>query len=98
MTGDPVGDILLVFRHQFFKEVLVELAEEVLLQLDLLALPLLMILAEMLPVTQLIGPVGLCSVGAAGTNKETLQEAQSIRTGVVRDVIRDPLNNLKQFL
>ena len=73
MASDPVGDILLVFRHQFLKEVLVELAEEVLLQLDLLALPLLVILAEMLPATQLIGPVGLGPVGAAGADKETLQ-------------------------
>ena len=57
-----------------------------------------MVLSKVLAMAQLIGPVGLCSVGAAGTNKETLQEAQSIGTGVVGDVIRDPLNNLKQFL
>ena len=100
MTSDPIGDILLVFRHQLFKEVLVELAEEVLLHLDLLALPLLVILAEMLPVAQLVCPVGLSSVGAAGANKETLQEAESIGTGVVRNVICDLLDilNIEEFM
>ena len=94
MTSDPVGNILLVLRHQLFEEVLVELAEEVFLQLDLLALSLLVILAEMLAVTQLVCPVRLGSVSAAGAHKQTLEEAESVRTLIVRNVIRGLWNNL----
>ena len=65
MTSDPVGHILLVLCYQLIEEVLVELAEEVLLQLDLLAVPLLVILTEMFPMTQLVCPVRLSSVSAA---------------------------------
>ena len=94
MTCDPVGHILLVLRHQLFEEVLVELAEEVLLHLDLLALPLLVILAEMFAVTKLVCPVRLSPVRAAGANKQRLQEAERIGTRIVRNVIRGLLNNL----
>lgn len=94
MAGDPVGDILLVLRHQLLEEVLVELAEEVFLQLDLLALSLLVILSEMLAVTQLVCPVRLGSVSAAGAHKQTLEKAESVRTLIVRNVIRGLWNNL----
>ncbi len=94
MTSDPVGHILLVLRDQLFEQVLVELAEEVLLHLDLLALPLLVILAEMLAVTKLVCPVGLGPVRTAGASKQRLKEAERIGTRIVRNVIRGLLNNL----
>ena len=96
MTSDPVGHILLVLRDQLFEEVLVELAEEVLLHLDLLALPLLVILAEVLAVTKLVCPVGLGSVRAAGARKQGLQEAERIGTHIVRNVIGGLWNDLSK--
>ena len=94
MTSDPVCHILLVLRDQLFEQVLVELAEEVLLHLDLLALPLLVILAEMLAVAKLVCPVRLGPVRTAGARKQRLQEAERIGTRIVRNVIRGLWNNL----
>ena len=61
MSGDAVSFVLLVLIRQVLKHHLGELAQVVLLQLHILPLPLLVILSQILAMTQFIGPVGLSS-------------------------------------
>ena len=83
---DPVSHVLLVLRAELLELVLGEEAEEVLLELDGLAVPLLVVLPQVLTVAQLVGPVRLGPVRAARLHEQTLQQTQGIRSTVVTRV------------